>query len=70
MKPESFNPSRSLWVAALVVLLVGAGLAYLVRITAPVDTGLNPRVRLVLALTAAASGVCLISATARWWMRH
>jgi len=70
VKPESFNPSRGFWLAALVVLLIGGGLAYLVRITAPVDTGINPRVRLVLALTAAASGVCLISATARWWMRH
>jgi len=70
VKPGEFNPSRSLWLAALVILIVGSGLAYLIHITAPLETGISPRVRLVLAVTAATSGVCLISATARWWMRH
>lgn len=70
MKPEIYNPGRGLWIAAVVILLLGLGLAQLVRITGEVDTRVEAKVRLIQAVSAAAAGLCLISATARWWMRH
>ncbi len=54
---------------ALLLLAVGGGVAYLLHthVTDPVS---RQTLTLILALTVVTAGICLISATADWWIKR
>jgi hypothetical protein len=63
------NPKAGLWWAAVVTLLIGLSLSYVIHLR-----GLSPNAsqyaRLVLAVTITLVGVCVICATSGWWLRR
>lgn len=63
------SPAAWLWWAALLILLAGGAIAYLLY-TFPPDPESTAPARFALAVTAVFSGVCLISATANWWLHR
>ena len=68
VKVYQFSPTRWLWWAALLIGAVGAGLAVLRTNMGSVDPSIHEQVRFIVALTVLAVGICIISATSRWWM--
>lgn len=70
MKTANFNQSRGLWWAALVILLLSGGMVYFVRLFTPLDPSTDHTVRLIVATGVLGAGICVIAATARWWMKH
>ena len=58
-----------LWWLAIFILVAGGALAYVLSL----DTALpyaGRRALLVISLSIALAGVCVISATAGWWLRR
>ncbi len=65
------SPTAWLWWTALFFLLFGVGVARLIVVfSAPASPDSVPMERLVLAISFALSGICVISATAGWWIRR
>ena len=64
------HPKRWLWWAALWVLAIGLGLAYLMFYTASSPRTITAGIRLVAVLAFVGSGICVISATAHWWLKR
>lgn len=63
------HSSRGLCITGFLILATGAASAYLVRTYGNAMVADEP-IRMILLATAIGSGICFISATARWWMRH
>lgn len=68
MRPP--NTARGLWWTAFLVLIGGAALAYMTHRQDPFDPTTQQHVRLILAVAALGAGLCVIAATARWWLRR
>lgn len=65
------SPTAWLWWAALALLMIGAGVAYMITLHAPdPDPDAINYAVLVLAGTVVAAGLCVIGATAGWWLRR
>ena len=65
------SPTSWLWWAAVLTLLTGAIIAYLVSLFTPdTDPERLSSITLVLAITIAVSGLFVIGATAGWWVRR
>lgn len=62
---------RPTWLAwlAILVLIVGGAIAYMFS-TQEVDPDAHSKMVLTLAGTILVAGICLVSLTADWWMRH
>jgi hypothetical protein len=57
-----------LWWTALVVAVVGASLTVLMIHESSSDPVTYAKARIIILVTIMAAGVCVISATSRWWM--
>lgn len=68
MRPP--NAARGLWWSAFLILLGGAALAYVASMQDPFDPTTRQHVRLIMAAAVLSSGICVIAATSRWWMRR
>lgn len=60
--------SGLVWLA-LMILAIGGALAYLLY-TDTADPNAEQVIVLLLAITITAAGICLICATADWWIKH
>lgn len=63
------NARSGLWWLAVLILIVGGALAYL-RLTDPTAVGADGTAYLILAVSVALAGICIISATAHWWLKR
>ena len=65
------SPTAWLWWTALICLIVGVAMAYIINLSSPdLAPGATRPAVLVLAGTIVASGLCVIGATAGWWLRR
>ena len=60
---------RFFWWIALVILLLGSGFTYLFSLNR-FDEGSQMGMNLCLTLTVFGVGMCVIIATADWWLKH
>ncbi len=67
---KSFQPLRWLWWLALLILAAGAGLLYLMYRINPEPQPITDQMRMVAMCTVVSAGICIISATARWWIHR
>lgn len=58
-----------LWWWAFFILFFGGLIAYMLSLQEAVP-GAQSQVHLTLAISIVAAGICIICATADWWMRH
>ena len=66
---RDFPPRGSaLWWMALLLLVAGAAISYLMYVSARPGGG-HPE-RLVIAITLCLVGICVVCATSGWWFRH
>jgi len=65
------HKSRSswLWWLALLILLSGSGIAYWFH-QQPANPAASQWFRLIVSFTAVGVGICIIAATADWWLRR
>ena len=67
---KQFHPLRWLWWLALYILAIGSGIIYLMYEINPDPQPITDDMRRVALVTVVASGICIISATARWWVHR
>jgi hypothetical protein len=67
---KRIHPTRWLWTTALYSLLLGAAAASLMYYTMPGPRTLTPEIRMVAMASVVCAGLCVISATAHWWIRR
>ena len=65
------NRSKPRWLGwlAVLILIVGGYIAYVLS-QQEFNPDAHQQMVVTLAVTAVAAGICLISLTADWWMRH
>lgn len=63
------NARAGLWWLAVLILIVGGALAYL-RLSDPTAVSPDGTAYLILAVSVALAGICIISATAHWWLKR
>jgi hypothetical protein len=63
------NPRSGLWWLAALVLVAGGALAYTIMMD-KADPDAFARGMLVLCVAIALAGICVISATAHWWLKR
>jgi uncharacterized Tic20 family protein len=59
-----------LWWLALFIVILGGLVVYLMKQQSTLTHELAEQTNFIIAVTALAAGVCIISASADWWMRH
>lgn len=69
MKTLGFRQSSGLWWTALVIILVGSGITFMFSLD-KVNPGARIGMAVSLMLTIFGTGICVISATAGWWMHR
>lgn len=57
-----------LWWTALLVLLTGGAIAYLLRLDPMSNPEALSQSNLILAFTGVTAGICVIAATSKWWL--
>jgi|APTNR8051073442_1049403.scaffolds.fasta_scaffold00090_34 hypothetical protein len=67
---KRIHPTRWLWTTAFYALLLGAAAVCLMYYTMPGPRTLTPEIRMVIMASVVAAGICVISATAHWWIRR
>jgi hypothetical protein len=67
--PTQPDPPRTLRNLGIAILFIGAGLAYFIG-RDKTDPDAQSYFRLAMLATALASGICFISAAAKWFMRR
>jgi CHASE2 domain-containing sensor protein len=65
------SPQRKtwLWWLALLIIAIGGGICYLLSGDQTNSTYRIARI-LTVAITIISAGICIISATANWWIKH
>jgi predicted membrane channel-forming protein YqfA (hemolysin III family) len=63
------HPRSGLWWLAILILIAGGAIAYTLTLDPAAQDG-SRRAMLVLSISIALSGICVISATAGWWMKR
>ena len=58
-----------LWWLAVLIAVVGGGVAYLLRLNA-MDSRALGWSNLIIAVSVSLSGICVICATSGWWLRR
>ncbi len=69
MKTIPPRPTSGLWWAAFFIAVIGGSLAYVFSLD-KTDPALRSNMSMVLLFTIIAVGVCVICATANWWLRR
>lgn len=64
------HPTSWLWWSAFYILAGGAGLVFLMYTTAPGPRQISDDMRLVALGSIVGAGICVISATAKWWLHR
>jgi hypothetical protein len=67
MRKRNPNPKAWMWWTAVVILVGGGGLGYLLSLD---PTGSVHRTHLVWAVSGGLAGLLVISATSDWWFRR
>jgi hypothetical protein len=65
-----FHPTGWLWWTAFYILVFGAGAIYLMYYTAVGPKVITQDMRMVGIASIVGAGICVISATAHWWLRR
>lgn len=68
-EPKSPDSTAWLWRLALLILLIGGGVSYMLSRTGQ-DTNSRTLFSVSMAVTIIGAGICVICATANWWMKR
>jgi hypothetical protein len=69
MKFKPPNAVRGLWWLAFLIVLAGGLLAYNFSLN-EIDPSSKRLMGQTIMVTTVLAGICLIAATAKWWLRH
>lgn len=61
--------STWLWWLAFFLLFFGGLIAFILS-QQPAEPGVRTQINMTLAIAIVSAGICIICATADWWMRH
>ena len=67
--PKPSAPTAGLWWAAVVILIIGGLVVYLLSLD-PLARNVQTHIGMTMVITVVGSGLCVIGATSQWWMRH
>jgi len=68
-EPKPSAPTAGLWWFALLILLAGGLVIYLLSLD-PLAHGTRAHIAITAMFTIIGAGLCVIGATSQWWLRH